>query len=246
MLPNTAETLLKPLSSRPAASSAASLSRSLDSGCIWMMESGAWKLFHSIYRSPEFSSAKLEFPPINSRPCNKWSLTHLLPHLMKKIFKKRGLHLRNCLKWFKGFKVEEERIDVYAASPWVELAQGLIREQQHTPPQTSSFHNATGFSLTIQGLIDEPLFVFQPCTFLNLKSQFILGKHIRRRERKKNFKTPFFPLLASTGLSFTGFQSTSSSLIVSGLHACHVPWRQPKLRSSGTFAIALCPILCVW
>lgn len=36
---------------------------------------------------------------------------------------------------------------------------------------------AVGFSLFIQGrLIDEPLFVFQPCTFLNLKSQFILGK----------------------------------------------------------------------
>lgn len=140
----------------------------------------------------DFPLSSWNFSPIKKAACDKWSLTHMLPHLMKKIFKRRGLHLRNCLKRFKGFEAEEERIDVYAASSWVELAQGLIRDQQHTPPRAPAFHSAIGFSLTIQGLIDEPLSVFQPCTFLNLKSQFILGKHIRRREKKKNFKTLFF------------------------------------------------------
>ena len=50
-------------------------------------------------------------------------------------------------------------------------------------------------------LIDEPLFVFQPCTFLNLKSPFILGKRkrkgrIRRGEggRKKTYSLRFFSL----------------------------------------------------
>lgn len=90
-------------------------------------------------------------------------------------------------------------IDVSAASSWVEPAQGLIRPTtQPPPPQTLLLHTAMGFSLTIQGLIDEPLFVFQPCTFLNLKSQFILGKCKRRRRRmrgrelKKNFRTSLF------------------------------------------------------
>lgn len=104
----------------------------------------------------------------------------------------------NCLKWFKRKKM----IDVSAVSPWVEPAQGLIRPATQPPhPHPLLLHTAVGFCLTIQGWIDEPLFVFQPCTFLNLKSQFILGKRKRkrrmrrRRELKKNFRTFLFFLL---------------------------------------------------
>lgn len=144
---------------------------------------------------------------------------------------KGGLQGRNCLKWFKG----EERIDVCAASPWVELAQGLIRDQQRTPPLPPPplLPTAIGFSFTIQGLIDEPLFVFQPCTFLNLKSQFILGECKRRRELKKknkkkkgrNFWTVFFSLVACADVPFTCVSKhfVSTSLIVSVPHPRHVP-----------------------
>lgn len=94
------------------------------------------------------------------------------------------------------------------ALEWL-LAQGLIREQQpplHPSPLHPSIppllHAAVGFSFFIREkrgrggeggggwgwgggrLIDEPLFVFQPCTFLNLKSQFILGKRRGRRREE--------------------------------------------------------------
>lgn len=184
------------------------------------------------------------FSPIKKAACDKWSLTHMLPHLMKKIFQRRGLHLRNCLKRFKEFEAEEERIDVYAASSWVELAQGLIRDQQHTPPRAPAFHSAIGFSLTIQGLIDEPLCI-SAMHFLKSEKPIHLGQtHKKEGEKEKLQNSFFFSLLASTRLSFTSFQSTPS-LIVSGLHICHVPWRQPKLRRNGTLVVPHCTILRV-
>lgn len=155
----------------------------VDSLCL-NDESADYMLFlNSHHWCPQLAFVMLEFYIINNQAAVSvhWHKCWFAA-LIKKIFK-RGLTVKKLSHVVQRIsKVEEERIDVGAASPWVELAQGLIRDQRRTPPQLPSLHTAIGFSLTIQGLIDEPLFVFQPCTFLNLKSQFILSKHKRRRE----------------------------------------------------------------
>lgn len=99
-----------------------------------------------------------------------------------------------------------------------------------TPP---SLHTAIGFSLTIQGLIDEPLFVFQPCTFLNLKSQFILGKCKRRRRVGEKLQNSFIFIFSPrqrSGVIRELF--VYPSLIVSVLHPHHMPWLKSKLVKS--------------
>lgn len=81
--------------------------------------------------------------------------------------------------------------------------------------------------------------------FLKSEKPIHLGQtHKKEGEKEKLQNSFFFSLLASTRLSFTSFQSTPS-LIVSGFHICHVPWRQPKLRRNGTLVVPHCTILRV-
>lgn len=79
------------------------------------------------------------------------------------------------------------------------------------PPPSTAAHS---YSV----LIDEPFFVFQPCTFLNLKSPFILGKR-QQREKKIRHKIFFFPCW-SVAQEHSKHFSVSSRLIVFSLSLC--------------------------
>lgn len=148
----------------------------------------------------------------------------MLARLIEKIFK-RGLTVKKLSQVVQ--RIWRGRREDWCLR-WKPLSRTGPGSNQR-PTTHPSLHTAIGFSLTIQGLIDEPLFVFQPCTFLNLKSQFILGERERRREQKKNFKTRSFfflsfstPCQRSSVIHQLSKHFVSPSLIVSALHPHHV------------------------
>lgn len=64
----------------------------------------------------QFAFVKFEFYIINNQAIISVSNTYAAA-FDKDCFLKEALQRSNCLMWFKGFEMEEERIDVCAASP---------------------------------------------------------------------------------------------------------------------------------
>lgn len=117
--------------------------------------------------------------------------------------------------WFKGFEMEEERIDVCAVSLWVELAQGLIRDQQRIPPQLHSLHTATGFSPHYSGADRWASLCISAMHFLKSEKPIHLG---RRREQRKTSKLIFFTPWQCSSVIHKLPKHFVSPLIVSVLH----------------------------
>lgn len=143
---------------------------------------------------------------------------------------KGGLQWRNCLKWFKGFQVEEERIDVCAASPSVELAQGLIRDQQHTspPPPTPPPHSRRIFSHYSGADRWAPLCI-SVMHFLKSEKPIHLGQTQEEGEYKENFKNPLFFFIPF----YSAHVSLTCSLclpFINCLSASPTPQIQPQSR----------------
>lgn len=114
------------------------------------------------------------------------------------------LHWGNCLKWFKRKKM----IDVSAASPWVEPAQGLIRPttqcSPHTHPQASVTPHSRRIFSHYSGADRWASFCISAVHFLKSEKPIHLGQ-TQEEEEEAGAKEKL--------LNFSSFSSPFSSLL---------------------------------
>lgn len=146
--------------------------------------------------------------------------------------------------------MEEERIDVCAASPWVELAQGLIRDQQRTPPQAPSLlpslpPQSHRICSHYSGADRWASLCISAVHFLKSEKPIHLGQTQEEEGAKEKLKNSFFSALCqrSSVIHELSEHFVSPSLTVSA------PQPQPtsatKSWGDGNSAIPLCLVLHV-